>query len=172
MSDLPLIEVVSGATASVDTRKLTAGGALVTIPADDVDPEQIAKPRPWHMGQIARFILFVGPCSSVFDYTTYLMMLFLFGCWDVSTAEALKHSSSLFQTGWFVESLLTQTLIIHIIRTNRIPFFQSRASWPLTVTTAIIMALGIWLPSSPCGINCFEQVCIKIQALIFLELTR
>ena len=78
-------------------------------------------------------------------------VLYLFGCWDVSTAEALKHSSSLFQTGWFVESLLTQTLIIHIIRTNRIPFLQSHASWPLTVTTAVIMAVGVWLPSSSIG---------------------
>jgi Mg2+-importing ATPase len=131
------------------TNNLLYDFSQVPIPADDVDPEQITKPRPWQMGEIARFILFVGPCSSVFDYTTYLMMLYLFGCWDVSTAEAMKHSAALFQTGWFVESLLTQTLIIHIIRTNRIPFFQSRASWPLMATTAIIMALGAWLPSSP-----------------------
>ena len=82
------------------------------------------------MGEIARFILFIGPCSSIFDYTTYLMMLYIFGCWDT---PARAHAS-LFQTGWFVESLLTQTLIIHIIRTNRIPFLQSRASWPLIVT--------------------------------------
>jgi Mg2+-importing ATPase len=116
-----------------------------------VDAEQITKPRPWDMGEISRFILFVGPCSSVFDYTTYFMMLYLFGCWDVSTPERAAHSASLFQTGWFVESLLTQTLIIHIIRTNRIPFFQSRASWPLMVMTAVIMALGVWLPSSPVG---------------------
>jgi P-type Mg2+ transporter len=133
------------------TNNLLYDFSQVPIPADDVDPEQIAKPRPWHMGQLARFILFVGPCSSIFDYTTYLLMLFLFGCWDVSTAQALKHSSALFQTGWFVESLLTQTLIIHIIRTNRIPFFQSRASWPLIVTTAVIMAMGVWLPTSPIG---------------------
>ncbi len=133
------------------TNNLLYDFSQVPIPADDVDPEQIAKPRPWHMGEIARFILFIGPCSSIFDYTTYFMMLFVFGCWDVSTPEALKHSASLFQTGWFVESLLTQTLIIHVIRTNRIPFFQSRASWPLMVTTAIIMAVGVWLPSSPIG---------------------
>ena len=112
------------------------------IPADEVDPEQVAKPRPWQMGEIARFILFIGPCSSVFDYTTYLMMLFVFNCWN---------NEHLFQTGWFVESLFTQTLIIHIIRTNRIPFLQSRASWPLTITTAIIMAIGAWLPASPIG---------------------
>ena len=131
------------------TNNLLYDFSQVPIPADEVDPEQIAKPRPWHMGEIARFILFIGPCSSVFDYTTYLMMLYLFGCWDVSTAQAAI--ALLFQTGWFVESLLTQTLIIHIIRTNRIPFLQSRASWPLMVTTAIIMAIGVWLPSSPIG---------------------
>ena len=96
------------------------------------------------MSQITRFILFIGPCSSIFDYTTYFIMLYVFGCWDPAR-------ESLFQTGWFVESLLTQTLIIHIIRTNRIPFLQSRASWPLTVTTVIIMLVGIWLPFSPVG---------------------
>jgi Mg2+-importing ATPase len=96
------------------------------------------------MNQISRFILFIGPCSSVFDYTTYFMMLYVFGCWDPAKA-------SLFQTGWFVESLLTQTLIIHIIRTHRIPFLQSRASWPLTITTALVMMVGMWLPFSPIG---------------------
>ena len=73
------------------------------------------------MRAITRFILFIGPCSSIFDYTTFFIMLYVFGCWDPARA-------SLFQTGWFVESLLTQTLIIHVIRTNRIPFLQSRAS--------------------------------------------
>jgi Mg2+-importing ATPase len=113
----------------------------VPIPTDEVDPEQIARPRPWSMGQITRFILFVGPCSSVFDYSTFFMMLYVFDCWDPARA-------TLFQTGWFVESLLTQTLIIHIIRTNRIPFLQSRASLPLTLTTLSVMAVGIWLPFS------------------------
>jgi Mg2+-importing ATPase len=133
------------------TNNLLYDFSQVPIPADDVDAEQITKPRPWSMGEIARFILFIGPCSSVFDYTTYFIMLYLFGCWDVSTPAAKALSASLFQTGWFVESLLTQTLIIHIIRTNRIPFFQSRASWPLMVTTVVIMALGMWLPESPIG---------------------
>jgi len=131
------------------TNNLLYDFSQVPIPSDNVDVELIAKPRPWQMGEIARFILFVGPCSSVFDYTTYFMMLYVFGCWDVSTPEALRQSAALFQTGWFVESLLTQTLIIHIIRTNRIPFLQSWASWPLTVTTAVIMAVGAWLPFSP-----------------------
>ena len=83
-----------------------------------------------------------GPISSIFDYTTFFVMLRIFHCWDPSRA-------SLFQTGWFVESLMTQTLIIHVIRTNKIPFLQSRASWPLTVTTLSIMAVGMWLPYSP-----------------------
>lgn len=121
------------------------------IPTDDVDPEQVAKPRPWDMKQLTRFIAFIGPCSSVFDYTTYLMMLFLFKCWDTSTPEAAAHSQSLFQTGWFVESLLTQTLIIHIIRTNRIPFVQSRPSWLLLAMSVVIMAVGIAIPFTPVG---------------------
>ena len=126
------------------TNNLLYDFSQVPIPADNVDPEQIAKPRPWQIGEIARYILFIGPCSSVFDYTTYLMMLYLFKCWDPA-------NESLFQTGWFVESLLTQTLIIHIIRTNRIPFLQSCASWPMIVTTVVIMMVGVWLPFSPLG---------------------
>jgi Mg2+-importing ATPase len=84
----------------------------------------------------------IGPISSIFDYTTYFVMLYLFHTWDPSRAP-------LFQTGWFVESLMTQTLIIHVIRTKKIPFIQGRASWPLSVTTAIVMSIGIWLPYSP-----------------------
>jgi Mg2+-importing ATPase len=126
------------------TNNLLYDFSQVPIPADDVDPEQVARPRPWSMSQIARFILLIGPCSSVFDYTTYLLMLYVFGCWDPARA-------SLFQTGWFVESLLTQTLIIHVIRTNRVPFLQSRASWPLLLTTLLIMLVGVWLPFSPAG---------------------
>jgi Mg2+-importing ATPase len=94
------------------------------------------------MKEITRFIVFIGPCSSVFDYSTYAIMWFVFKA--VTPAHA-----SLFQTGWFVESLLTQTLIIHIIRTNRVPFLQSRASLPLTLTSLAIIAAGVWLPFSP-----------------------
>ena len=86
----------------------------------------------------------MGPVSSIFDYTTFAMMLCVFGAYGSDDAI-------LFQTGWFVESLLTQTLIIHIIRTNKIPFIQSRASWPLIVTTAVIMACGVALPFTPLG---------------------
>jgi P-type Mg2+ transporter len=122
------------------TNNLLYDFSQVPIPTDNVDPEQIIRPRPWSMGQIARFILFIGPCSSVFDYTTYLMMLYIFNCWG---------NASLFQTGWFVESLLTQTLIIHVIRTNRIPFLQSWASGALTTTSLAIVLIGMWLPFSP-----------------------
>jgi Mg2+-importing ATPase len=135
------------------TNNLLYDISQVPIPTDDVDPDQIARPRPWSMNAIARYILCIGPCSSIFDYTTFFVMLYVFHCWVPTGAseEQLRSSASLFQTGWFVESLLTQTLIIHVIRTNRIPFFQSQASWPLIVTTVAIMALGAWLPYSPIG---------------------
>jgi Mg2+-importing ATPase len=126
------------------TNNLLYDFSQVPIPTDNVDPELVARPRPWSMSQITRFILFIGPCSSIFDYTTFFIMLYVFGCWDPAR-------ESLFQTGWFVESLLTQTLIIHIIRTQRIPFFQSWASWPLIVTSVLIMLVGMWLPFSPIG---------------------
>ena len=122
-----------------------------TIPTDAVDPERILAPRRWDLAELTRFLLFIGPCSSVFDYTTFLMMLYVFNCWDVSTAQAAAHSASVFQTGWFVESLLTQTLIIHVIRTNKIPLLQSRSSWPVLTMSVLIMAVGIAIPFSPVG---------------------
>lgn len=121
------------------------------IPTDNVDPEQITKPLPWDMKQLTRFIVFVGPCSSLFDFTTFFIMLYVFNCWNTSTPEAAAHSTRLFQTGWFVESLLTQTVIIHIIRTNRIPFLQSWPSWPLLVMSISIMAIGIAIPFTVLG---------------------
>ncbi len=130
------------APIQVLTNNLLYDFSQVPIPADAVDEEQVARPRPWNIAEIKRFILFIGPISSIFDYTTFFVMLWVFKCWDPSRA-------SLFQTGWFVESLMTQTLIIHVIRTNKIPFLQSRASWALTATTISIMALGMWLPYSP-----------------------
>jgi Mg2+-importing ATPase len=123
------------------TNNLLYDFSQVPIPTDNVDPEQIEKPRPWSMDDIRRFILFIGPISSIFDYSTYFVMLYVFNCWDPAR-------SSLFQTGWFVESLMTQTLIIHVIRTNRIPFLQSVPSVPLVLTSFIIMMVGLWLPHS------------------------
>lgn len=121
------------------------------IPTDEVDPEAIALPRQWDLKELTRFVAFIGPCSSVFDYTTYLVMLYVFNCWDTSTPQAAALSASLFQTGWFVESLLTQTLIIHVIRTRKIPFFQSRSSWPVMLTSLLIVAAGVALPFTPLG---------------------
>jgi Mg2+-importing ATPase len=136
---LPFIPM---APIQILTNNMLYDFSQVPIPTDAVDEELVARPRPWDVAEIKRFILCIGPISSVFDYTTFFVMLYLFKCWDVSRAP-------LFQTGWFVESLMTQTLIIHIIRTNKIPFFQSRASWSLTFTTIAIMAFGVWLPYSP-----------------------
>jgi Mg2+-importing ATPase len=136
---LPFIPM---APIQVLTNNLLYDFSQVPIPVDSVDPEQVALPRPWNISEITRFILFIGPISSIFDYTTFFVMLDLFHCWDPARA-------SLFQTGWFVESLMTQTLIIHVIRTNKIPFIQSRASWPLVFTSVAIMAFGGWLPYSP-----------------------
>jgi P-type Mg2+ transporter len=121
------------------------------IPTDAVDDDRIQQPRTWDLKELTRFILFIGPCSSIFDYSTYFLMLYVFKCWNVSTPAAAAHSQSLFQTGWFVESLLTQTLIIHVIRTNKIPFVQSRPSTFLLLTSGIIMAVGMALPFSPVG---------------------
>ena len=137
-----LLPFVPMAPMQILTNNLLYDFSQVPIPTDAVDPEQIAHPRPWSMKEITKFILFIGPCSSVFDYSTYAMMWFVFKAVDPSHA-------SLFQTGWFVESLLTQTLIIHIIRTNKIPFVQSRASLPLTLTSFSVVAVGVWLPFSP-----------------------
>ncbi|MHB9152050.1 MAG: magnesium-translocating P-type ATPase [Spirochaetales bacterium] len=123
------------------------------IPMDNVDPELITKPVKWDIRNIKRFMMVVGPISSIFDYATFALMWFFFGAshWLDPGMGAIQKASfeRLFQTGWFVESLLTQTLIVHIIRTRRIPFIQSRASAPMILTTLAVMAIGIWLPYSP-----------------------
>jgi len=123
------------------------------IPTDNVDEELIAKPLKWNIANLKRFMMFIGPISSIFDYATYALMWYFFGCHlfnDPGTSAASKEGlARLFQTGWFVESLLTQTLIVHIIRTRRIPFFGSHASWHMTLTTLVIMAVAVWLPYSP-----------------------
>jgi Mg2+-importing ATPase len=144
------------------TNNLLYDFSQVPIPTDNVMREAIAKPRPWDLGGIARFILCIGPISSIFDYTTFAMMWLLFKCSQLQLAappELAKrfagaagdsgYAAALFQTGWFVESLMTQTLIIHVIRTNLIPFVQSRASWQLIATTALVMAVAACLPYSP-----------------------
>jgi Mg2+-importing ATPase len=122
------------------TNNLLYDFSQTTIPTDEVDREWTIKPRKWQIGQLRRFILFMGPISSIFDYATFFLMLYVFNCWN---------NPVLFHTAWFVESIFTQTLIIHVIRTNKIPFIQSRASWPLTATTFLVVLFAIWLPYSP-----------------------
>ena len=123
------------------TNNLLYDFSQTAIPTDNVDEDYLTEPRRWDIGHIARFVIFLGPISSIFDYATYAVMYWGFG----ANTEAM---APLFQTAWFVESLLTQTLIIHVIRTNKIPFIQSRASWPLIITTIIICMMGVWLPFS------------------------
>ena len=114
------------------------------IPFDGMDEEYLAKPRRWEIGSIGRFMLFIGPISSIFDYATFFTM------WYVFKANS-PESQGLFQAGWFVEGLLSQTLIVHMIRTAKVPFIQSRAAWPLLLTTALVMVAGVLVPFSGLG---------------------
>ena len=118
----------------------------VGIPSDQVDEEYLTAPRKWNIGNIQRFMIRIGPISSLFDYATFFLMLYFFKCIlysDAATPPAMKtYYESLFHTGWFVESILTQTLIVHIIRTPRIPFLKSIASPFLQFTTALVMIVG------------------------------
>ena len=110
----------------------------VTIPTDNVDEEQLQKPAHWDIGMIRRFMLFLGPISSIFDFATFGIMIWVFNA-----------HAPLFRSGWFVESLATQSLVIFAIRTRRVPFLRSRPSKPLTITTLVVVASGAMLPFSP-----------------------
>lgn len=110
-----------------------------TIPFDRMHPEFLKKPRKWDASDLSRFMIYIGPISSIFDIATYLVMWYVFSC------NSPEHQT-LFQTGWFVEGLLSQTLIVHMIRTRKIPFIQSRATWPVMGLTFLIMAVGILIP--------------------------
>jgi Mg2+-importing ATPase len=122
------------------TNNLLYDFSQTAIPTDTVDADWLIKPRRWTIGAIQRFILVIGPISSIFDYLTFALMLTVFNA---------RSNPALFHTGWFVESLFTQTMIIHVIRTNKIPFIQSRASGPLILTSVVIVAAGAWLTVSP-----------------------
>ena len=116
----------------------------LAIPFDRMDPEYLRQPRKWEADDIARFMVFVGPISSIFDITTYCLMWFFFA------ANGPEHQS-LFKSGWFIEGLLSQTLIVHMIRTQKIPFVQSTAALPVMLLTAAIVAIGIYIPFSSIG---------------------
>lgn len=129
-----------------------------TIPFDSVDEEYLRIPRKWDSSDLSKFMVYIGPISSIFDITTYLLMFFIIGpsvfsgvSYFCLSPEAQISFAQLFHSGWFVEGLLSQTLIVHMIRTRKIPFIQSRASWPVMLTTLLIMAIGIVIPFSPLG---------------------
>jgi len=114
----------------------------IAIPFDNVDEELVKMPQRWNPADIGRFMLFFGPVSSIFDIMTYCIMWYVF---DANTPE----QQTLFQSGWFIEGLMTQTLVVHMIRTQKIPFLQSRPGLPLLLTTVAIMAFGIFIPMGP-----------------------
>jgi Mg2+-importing ATPase len=111
----------------------------VPIPLDDVDEESTAEPRHWDMRFIRNFMLVLGPVSSLFDFLTFALLIYVF-----------RADEALFQTGWFVESLATQVLVILVIRTRRNPF-QSRPNPILLATSLSVVALGVVLPYTPLG---------------------
>lgn len=114
----------------------------VAIPFDHVDDELLRKPQQWNPDGLGRFMVFFGPISSIFDIATFLVL------WHVFGASSPVHQT-LFQSGWFVEGLISQLLVVHMIRTRRIPFLQSRAAWPLLGMTLVIVAVAIFLPMGP-----------------------
>lgn len=132
----------------------------IAIPFDHVDDELLQQPQRWQPNEIARFMIFFGPISSIFDILTFALM------WYVFSANTVENQT-LFQSGWFIVGLLTQTLIVHMIRTSKVPFLQSRASLPLIVMTAIIMCIGIFLPMGPWA-EYFKLQALPLSYFIYL----
>ncbi len=134
------------------TQNLLYDGSQVAIPFDQVDSELVSQPLRWNPDGIGRFMLFFGPLSSVFDLVTFAVMWFVFKADSVA-------GQALFQSGWFIVGLLTQTLIVHMIRTPKLPFVESRPAWPLLGATLLVMAIGVFLPMGPLAAY------FKLQAL-------
>ncbi|HZK57449.1 MAG TPA: magnesium-translocating P-type ATPase [Clostridia bacterium] len=116
----------------------------ISIPWDTMDKDYVKEPRQWDPGNIMKFTIYIGPISSIFDIVTFLVMWYVFK----ANTPALQ---SLFHSGWFVEGLLSQTLIVHMIRTKKVPFIQSRATNPVLFLTGVIMIVGIFIPFSAFG---------------------
>lgn len=141
---------ISAATASIflPFLPMTASQILLTdllynisqlsIPSDNTDPENLERPEKWNIGMIKRYMFLFGPASAIFDFATFAVMIFVFHAHE-----------KLFQTGWFVESLITEILVIFIIRTRRIPFFKSHPSWILTLSCLSVVFIGLALVFSP-----------------------
>ncbi|WP_288377267.1 magnesium-translocating P-type ATPase [uncultured Chryseobacterium sp.] len=127
------------------TQNLLYDVSQSSIPWDTMDKDFLETPKKWEAGSIKKFMLYIGPLSSIFDYVTFAVMFFIF---KANTPE----QQNLFQTGWFVEGLLSQTLIVHIIRTKKIPFIQSWAATPVVALTSLIMLIGILIPFTPMAV--------------------
>ncbi|WP_433632517.1 magnesium-translocating P-type ATPase [Chryseobacterium cucumeris] len=134
------------------TQNLLYDVSQSSIPWDTMDKDFLEKPKKWEAASIKKFMLYIGPLSSIFDYVTFAILFFIF---KANTPE----QQGLFQTGWFVEGLLSQTLIVHIIRTKKIPFIQSWAATPVVALTSLIMLIGIMVPFTPMAVY------LKIQPL-------
>ncbi|MGP8215269.1 MAG: magnesium-translocating P-type ATPase [Bacteroidia bacterium] len=151
---LPMLPV------QVLTQNLLYDISQTALPWDRMDAEYLVKPRKWETGGIARFMIYIGPISSIFDYVTFAIMWFVF-------KAQTPAQQSLFQSGWFVEGLLSQTLIVHMIRTRKIPFVQSTAATALTITTVLIMLIGIYIPMSPFAAS-FKFTALPATYFIYL----
>jgi Mg2+-importing ATPase len=138
-SVLPFLPLL---TVQILIQNLLYDLSQLSLPWDRMDAEFLRRPRKWDPAGIGRFMVNIGPISSLFDVLTFLLLWFVFGA-NAPAAQAL------FQSGWFVEGLLSQTLIVHLIRTEKVPFLQSTASPPVLLLTGLIMAVGLWLPFSP-----------------------
>jgi len=129
------------------TQNLLYDLSQVSIPWDHMDPEYLEKPQQWNARGIGKFMVLIGPTSSIFDITTFCMMWYYFHCQDPNNAMEV----SLFQSAWFTEGLVTQTLIVHMIRSTKFPFIQTRAANFVILLTSICIALGIAVPWTPLG---------------------
>ena len=118
----------------------------ISIPWDTMDEDYLKQPRKWDASGISRFMIFIGPISSIFDIVTFLVMWFVFKC-----SAGTEAAQALFHSGWFVEGLLSQTLIVHMIRTKKIPFIQDSASFPVMMLTFLAMIAGIVIPFTSFG---------------------
>jgi Mg2+-importing ATPase len=165
---LPFLPMLPG---QILLNNLLYDAGQLAIPGDRVDPEQLRAPSHWDIAYIRRFMFLFGPISSVFDFATFALMLFVF---HAAQPE--------FQAGWFIESIATQTLIIFAIRTRRVPFLRSRPSLGLTLASLVVVAIGVWLPFSPLqGILGFRAlpvpfflalVATVVIYLVFVELAK
>ncbi|MFJ4165939.1 magnesium-translocating P-type ATPase [Microbacterium sp. NPDC089698] len=135
---LPMIPLV------VLVQNLAYDLSMLTLPWDRVDERDIEQPRKWETKTLSRFMILIGPTSSIFDITTYLLM------WFVFQANSPAHAA-LFQSGWFIESIISQTLIVHLLRTKRLPFVQSRAGLPVLLATGAVCVFGLVLPFTGWG---------------------